>query len=96
MRQWMNERDGSLAGTRLSRREFNAVCQVALVPAFWPWAGLSQITDGAISFLQEAGQPRDSQLSGQASAGVTALLTNAILRILLLPRVRQGVACPRR
>ena len=80
MRQWRNEKDGSLAGTRLSRREFNAVCQVALVPAIWPWTGLSRITDGAISYLQEAGQPRDSQFSGQASAGVTALVTNAILR----------------
>ena len=80
MRQRISEKDGSLAGTRLSRREFNAVCQVALVPAIWPWSGISRITDGAVSYLQGTAQARDSQPGGQAAAGVTALVTTAILR----------------
>jgi squalene-hopene/tetraprenyl-beta-curcumene cyclase len=76
----MNEKDGSLATTRLSRREFNAVCQVALVPAIWPWTGVSGIVDGAVDYLQGAGQSGDGLFSGQAGAGVTALVTTAILR----------------
>ncbi len=68
------------AGARLSRREFNAVCQIALVPAIWPWTGLSGIIDGAVNYLQGAGASREGQFSGQAAAGVTALVTTAILR----------------
>jgi squalene-hopene/tetraprenyl-beta-curcumene cyclase len=75
-----NEKDGPLARTRLSRREFNTVCQVALVPAIWPWTALSGIIDGAVAYLQRVGQSGDSQSCGQAGAGVTALMTTAILR----------------
>ena len=58
----------------------NAVCQVALVPAIWPWTGLPRDFEGTVNYLQEVGQPRDTQGGGQAVAGVTALVTTAILR----------------
>jgi squalene-hopene/tetraprenyl-beta-curcumene cyclase len=80
MQDWIPGKNRSLADARLSRREFNAVCQVALVPAIWPWTGLPRIIEGAVNYLQEVGQPRDTQGGGQAVAGVTALVTTAILR----------------
>jgi squalene-hopene/tetraprenyl-beta-curcumene cyclase len=92
MPQWTNEKDTPIAGVRLSRREFNAVCQVALVPAIWPWPKLPGIVDGAVNYLQGAAPPPD----GQAAVGVSALVTTAILRSgrsVRDPVVAKGLKC---
>jgi squalene-hopene/tetraprenyl-beta-curcumene cyclase len=75
--------DGPVAGVRLSRREFTAACQIALVPAIWPTAKVSGVVQTAIDYLGEVDMA--AQPGGPAIASITALVTTAMLRSGRLP-----------
>ena len=77
----MSSTNGMLGGTRISRRQFTIMCQIALVPAIWPAMKLLGFAvDRAIEHLQSSSHSLEGLFGSRDDVGVTALVTTAILR----------------
>jgi squalene-hopene/tetraprenyl-beta-curcumene cyclase len=92
----MSSKNPTPGGTRISRRQFTTMCQIAIVPTIWPAMRLLEyVVDSATGYSHLHDRSSNSDSYGGTNVGVTALATAAVLRAVRSlgdPTVAKGLA----